>query len=253
MNNHMRLTTILAVALASRFATAQTTDVSQLRFPALNQIELPKVEKVTLDNGLRLYLSEDHELPVFRMSIRINCGAYLEPVDRIGLVDILGEVLRTGGTAKWTGDQLDEMLEGIGGSVETSGDVTEIDAGVRILSENTDLGLEILAEVLRRPAFNQDKIDLAKVGERTAIARRNDQPRQIASREFNKIIYGAGSPYARHSEYATIDAITRDDLVKFHETWFHPEIIQMAICGDFDSKAALSSIRRLFGDWKRGT
>jgi len=253
MKKHLFLTTILAVALTSQFAAAQPTEVSKLQYPALNQLEIPKVEKTTLDNGLRLYLTEDHELPTFRVSVRINCGAYLEPTDKIGMVDILGEVLRTGGTTKWTGDQLDEMLEGIGGSVETSGGITEISAGVRVLSENTDLGLEVLAEILRRPVFNQDKIDLAKVGERTAISRRNDQPRQVASREFFKIIYGRESPYARHSEYATIDAITRNDLVNFHETWFHPEIVQMAICGDFDSKAMLKSMRKLFGDWNRGT
>jgi len=253
MKRHTFLATIFAVALASQFATAQITDVSKLQYPALNQLEIPKVEKVTLDNGLRLYLSENRELPIFRMSVKINCGAYLEPADRIGLVDILGEVLRTGGTAKWTGDQLDEMLEGIGGSVETSGDVTEINAGVRVLSENADFGLEVLAEILRRPVFNQDKIDLAKVGLRTVIARRNDQPRQIANREFFKIIYGSESPYARHSEYTTIDAITRDDLLNFHESWFQPQIVQMAISGDFDSKAVLKSLRKLFGDWKRGT
>ena len=252
MKGHTFLTTILAVAWASQFPAAQTTDIDKLQYPALNQLQIPKVEKVTLDNGLRLYLSEDHELPLFRMSVRVNCGAYLEPADKIGLVHVLGEVLRTGGTEKWSGDQLDEMLEGIGASVETSGGITQINAGVRALSEHADLGLEVLAEILRRPVFNEDKIDLARVGMRTAIARRNDQPRQIAGREFTKVIYGAESPYARHPEYATVDAITRNDLVGFHETWFHPEIVQMAICGDFDSKVLLKSLRRLFGDWRRG-
>ncbi|MEE8575802.1 MAG: insulinase family protein, partial [candidate division Zixibacteria bacterium] len=124
-------------------------DVSKLEYPKLNKLVVPEVEKVTLDNGLRIYILEDRKLPLFKASVRINCGAFLEPADKIGLADMCGSVLRTGGTEKWTGDELDELLEGIGGSVETSLGNLNGRASINVLSEYSDLGLEVLSEILR--------------------------------------------------------------------------------------------------------
>ncbi|MEW5796051.1 MAG: pitrilysin family protein [Candidatus Zixiibacteriota bacterium] len=244
---------IIVAALCCSVAASPTVDVTKLQYPRLNDIEIPKITRHTLGNGLRLYLVEDHELPLFRMSVRINCGGFMEPADKIGLVAILGQTLRTGGTTTRTGDALDELLESIGGSVETFGGITTCGASVSVLSEHTDLGLEVLSDILQNPVFDPDKIELAKVAHRSGISRRNDQPQQIVSREFAKLIYGAESPYARHTEYATIEAISRDDLVAFHRAWFHPENVQMAIWGDFDPKKLVKQVEKLFGKWPRGS
>ncbi|MFH2055012.1 MAG: pitrilysin family protein [bacterium] len=241
---------IVMALLLVGLATAQ--DVDKLTYPKLNPLEIPKVEKLTLDNGMRLYLLEDHSLPILRASVRVNCGTYLEPADKVGLAEICATVMRTGGTEKWSGDEIDEMLEGIGGSVETSIDRTSGSASVRVLSDYTDLGLEVLAEVLRRPRFDEDKIDLAKVQERSAISRRNDEPFDILVREFRKAIFGAESPYARHTEYASINAVSRDDLLAFHDRWYQPESIQLAVWGDFKRDELLAKLNQYFGDWQRG-
>lgn len=252
MKKNLVLLTILLSWLAMMAPTTMSGVIEDLEFPKLNKLEIPDVDRVTLDNGLRLYLLEDKRLPIFRMSVRINGGAYLEPADKVGLVDVMGEVLRTGGTAKWTGDELDELLEGIGGSVESFGGTTSCGASVRVLSEYSNLGLEVLADVLRHPVFDPDKIELAKVGQRSGISRRNDDPMGLARREFRKLIYGAESPYARHTEYASIEAVTRDDLVAFHGTYFKPENVQMAIWGDYDKDELIAKIHALFGDWEAG-
>ena len=241
----------LLVVLAGMSVSAQ--DVDKIKIPELNPLEIPEVEKVVLDNGLRLYLLQDNSLPLFNVNVRLNCGSYLEPADKIGLAGICGTVMRTGGTAKWTGDEIDEKLEGIGGTVETGLDDVEGSAFVNVLSEYTDLGLDVLAEVLRRPRFDQDKVDLALSQARTAISRRNDDVGEIALREYRKLIFGKDSPYARTAEYATLDAITQDDLIAFHNTWVRPENVQMAIFGDFDKKEIVAKVKALFGDWKRGT
>ncbi len=241
---------LLSLFLAAGSALAQ--DVDKLEYPDLSKMEIPEVEKITLDNGIRLYLLPDNSLPVFRGSARINCGSYLEPADKIGLASVCGTVMRTGGTSKWTGDEIDEELEAIGGSVETSIGLASGNARVNVLSEYTDLGLEVLAEVLRRPVFDEDKIDLAKVQEKSAISRRNDEPMQIAIREYRKVIYGADSPYARHTEHATINAIERQDLVDFHATYCHPQNVQLAFWGDFDRDALLEKVNMYFGDWEQG-
>ncbi len=240
---------LIVLALGS-MSIAQ--DVENIQFPKLNKLNIPDVQKITLKNGMRLYLLKDKSLPVINVSVRVNCGEYLSPAEKIGLASITGTVMRTGGTSKWTGDDLDEALESVGGSVETSIGLTSGNATVNILSEYTDLGLEILAEVLRRPVFEEDKIELAKVGIRSGISRRNDNPQSITFREWSKLIYGSESVYARHTEYATIDAIEKDDLIAFHKTYFQPQNIQMAVWGDFNKKDLLKKIRKYFGDWKKG-
>ena len=231
--------------------TLHAQDVDKIDFPKLNKLNIPDVDKVTLENGMRLYLLEDKSLPIFNVSVRINCGSYLDPFDKVGLASICGMVMRTGGTEKWTGDQIDEMLEGIGASVEVGiGDISG-SAGINVLSDYQDLALEVLAEVLRRPVFDEDKIDLAKMQQRSAISRRNDDVGGVALREWRKLVYGSDT-YFRNPEYATIEAITRDDLMAFHKDYVAPENIQMAIIGDYDRDAVLETVNKYFAAWARG-
>ncbi len=242
---------LAALVMFMAAASVHAQDVDKLIYPKLNKLQIPNVEKVTLDNGIRVYLLKDKSLPILKASVRMNTGSFLDPADKVGLASICGTVMRTGGTNKWSGDEIDEKLEAIGGSVETSIGLESGRASMNVLSEYTDLGLDILAEVLRYPKFEEDKIDLAKVQERSAISRRNDDPQAIAFREFKKVIYGADSPYARNTEYATINAITRNDLVEFHNKWFKPQNMQIAIWGDFDKKDILKKLNKYFGDWKK--
>ena len=252
MKTKISLMIAFTVALTGLLAMAVTAqDVDKLKYPTLHQVEIPQVERITLDNGMRLYLLQDRSLPVFNASVRVNCGSYLEPADKVGLAGICGSVMRTGGTQKWTGDQIDVALEAVGGSVESFIGLESGGARVDILSDYTDLGLEVLSQVLRYPVFDQDKIDLAKVQTRSGISRRNDDPQQIAVREFKRVIYGPESVYARNVEYATVNAISRDDLVKFHAAYFHPQNIQIAIWGDFDRDSLLAEVNKYFVVWKK--
>lgn len=247
----LRIICLAVISAVIAVVPGSSQDVAKLKFPDLNEVNIPDVEKVTLDNGLRLYLLKDKSLPIFRVSTRINCGGYLEPADKIGLTSICGTVLRTGGTSKWTGDEIDELLEGVGGSVETSIGLTSASASVNVLSEYTEMGLEVLSQILRHPVFDEDKIDLAMVQQRSSISRRNDDPQQITFREYRKLIYGPESVYARHTEYETLNAIEKSDLVEFHGKYYKPQNVQMAIWGDFDRNQLMSLINTYFGDWKR--
>src|SRR5947209_6856966 len=90
-----------------------------LKFPPLRDITIPKVEEVTLPNGIKLYLLEDHELPVVRGLALVRTGNLFDPADKIGLATITGEVLRSGGTTAKSGDQIAEELENIAASIES--------------------------------------------------------------------------------------------------------------------------------------
>jgi len=223
----------------------------QLEYPKLRDIQVPEVQRLTLPNGMQLFVLEDHELPLIHMSALIRTGSIYEPADQIGLAGLTGTVMRTGGTTTRTGDQIDEQLEQIAASVETGIGASFGRASMSVLKEDVDAGLAVLADVLMNPAFRQDKIDLAKISARSAIARRNDNPGAIASREYAKLIYGPDSVYARHAEYATIDNITRDDLVAFHRRFFHPNQVMLAVWGDFESKEIVAKIQAAFQDWPK--
>jgi len=237
--------------LWSGCAEQQATDYRSLKYAKLGDIEVPEVEQVTLANGMRLFLLEDHELPLINLSVRIRTGSVYEPAEKIGLASITGEVMRTGGTAGMTGDEMDEELEAIAASVETGIGLNSGSASMSVLKRDLDKGLSILADVLMNPAFREDKIQLAKMQARSMIARRNDQVGAVAGREFDKLIYGPDSVYARHEEYATIGSITRDDLVAFHGKYFGPNNAMLAVWGDFDTKQMIAKIEQAFETWEK--
>ncbi len=123
-------------------------------------------------------------------------------------------------------------------------------ASFSALSEDLGQVFDLFAEVIQKPAFTQDKLDLAKKQQAGQIARRNDDPGDIASREFTKLIYGESSPYARTVEYTTLDQISRSDLVAFYEEYFHPENMILGIVGDFESANMRQLIEEKFGSWQ---
>ncbi len=246
-----RLLLVLALALAAATPAAAQKHYSQLSFPPLRDLQLPHVERVVLPNGLVLYLVEDHTLPKVEGAVLIKAGARFEPADKIGLASILGQVIRTGGSTSRPGEEIDRLLANVGAVVETSIDTTSANASLFALKEDLPLALEILADLLQHPALPQDKIDLAKTQERTAVSRRNDDVGSIADREFEKLVYGADSPYARHTEYETIQTVTRDDLVAFHRRYFQPNQAIIGLWGDFNPAQTRALVEKHFGAWPR--
>jgi zinc protease len=223
--------------------------VADLKFPPLKPIQIPTVETVTLANGMKVFLLEDHEIPVINGSARIRTGNLFDPADKVGLATVTGMVMRTGGTRTKTGDQLDQQLEDIAASVESSIDETSGTVGFTALKENTDAVLGIFHDVLTQPEFRQNKIDLAKNEIRSGIARRNDDAHGVAEREFANIVYGKDTPYGWEIEYATLDRITRDDLENFYKRYFFPANVMLAVWGDFNSAEMKTKLENLFADW----
>lgn len=241
----------LAGMVLSAVPAAAQKDYRELEFPPLNDIITPTPTRVVLDNGIILYLVEDRRLPMINLSARIGVGAVNEPADKTGLAGITGAVMRTGGSTTMSGDEIDETLEGLGAAVETGIGPVSGSAFMSVLKDNIDTVLPILADVLMNPAFPEDKIELEKVTARSTISRRNDDPTNMGFREFRKLIYGSESVYARHTEYATIDAITRDDLVAFHQAWLHPDNTMLGVWGDFDTDEMVKKISDVFGGWEK--
>ena len=196
-----------------------------------------------------IFLQEDHELPIVGGTMRIRGGSIQEPANKVGLVEAYGAVWRTGGTTKRSGDELDDFLETRAAKVETGGGADSTTIGFNCLKDKLDEVFPVFLEVLREPAFRDDKLELAKTQMNTDIARRNDEIGEIAGREAVRLAYGRDNPYARVSEYSTVAAITRDDLVKWHETFVHPNNIILGVYGDFDPAAMERRLRQAFESW----
>lgn len=231
---------------------AQVTRVDQLKYPPIADFEIPQPTRLVLDNGLVLMLLEDHELPLVRASVLVHTGSRLEPAEKTGLAGLTGSVMRTGGTRKMSGDELDDYLEGKAAVIETSIGTSSGGASMSCLKKDFPEVLQILSDVLREPVFDEAKLAVAKNRVISQIARQNDDPHDILSREFNQLIYGEDSPYARIPTYDTIGSITRDDLVAWHAKYFHPNRTIMGLVGDFETSEAVSLVKKVFGDWKKG-
>ena len=106
--------------------------------------------------------------------------------------------------------------------------------------------------MLQNPEFRADKIDIAQKEEDDGISRRNDEVGEIAQRESVKLAYGPDNPYARVPEYATVAAVTRQDLIDWHNKYVHPNNIILGISGDFDSAAMEARLRTAFDSWPKG-
>ncbi|MGH9665450.1 MAG: M16 family metallopeptidase [Bryobacteraceae bacterium] len=220
-----------------------------LKFPPLKDIPIPKPLTFTLPNGMRVYLLEDHELPLISGTALVRNGNLFDPPDKRGLAELTGTVMRTGGTNEKSGDDLDVQLENIAASVETQIGESSGRASFSCLRENTDEVLAAFHDVLTSPAFRQDKLDLAETQMRGGIARRNDDAGGILGREFESIVYGRNTPYGWDIEYSDVDNIHRSDLLAFYKRYFFPANIMLAVYGDFSAPAMKEKLEKLFAAW----
>ena len=244
---------VFALAAAAGAARAQLDpkyDPRHLTTPPLRRIQTVTPQRLVLANGMVVFMLESHDLPVVTGEVNVRSTPSWIPDDRVGLGSITGEVMRSGGSTAHAGDWLDDRLAAIGASIETRIGADLATASFRCLSDNTAEVVDLFAGVLRTPAFPDDKIELARVGQRRAIAARNDEMLPMLVRVATEAVYGRGSPYARKPEYATVEAVRREDCVRLHDAVFDPRRIVLAVYGDFKSADMKKLLAATLGTWK---
>ena len=225
---------------------------TQVPIPPLPEFKPQEPKRIQLTNGMVIFLQEDHELPIVGGSFTIRGGGTEVPGDKTGMMTIYGQAWRLGGTSKLTGDQMDDYLEARAARVSTSGGLTSTSLSFESLKQDFDDVFKLAVELLKDPAFREDKIALAKTQANGGISRRNDTLGGIVGRETNRIAYGADNPYGRVSEYDTIAAITRSDLADFHKRHLHPNNIILGVYGDFNAQTMEATLRQAFESWPKG-
>ena len=253
MKTLIRTTLTLAalplLTLAQAPAPTPPASWTDLKFPPLKDIPIPKIEETTLANGMKVYLLENHELPLVRGTALIRTGNLFDPAGKVGLASVTGETMRSGGTAKLSGDQIDVELENIAADVESSIDESYGTVGFSTLKERTDEVMGIFHDVITDPAFREDKIQLWKAQTNSGIERRNDEPSAITAREFSDTIYGKNNSYGWMLEHSDVNAIQRDDIVAFYKRYYFPANIILTVQGDFSAPEMKAKIEKLFGSW----
>lgn len=209
-----------------------------------------KGERIVLNNGVVLYILEDHELPLFNLSAIIRTGAIYDPPEKVGLAELTGKVMRTGGTHSMTPDEINDQLEFIAASAETNIGRESGSASLSVIKKDIDVALKVFADILMNPIFDQEQLDLAKKQEIEVIRRRNDKSDSIAFREFRRLLY-KDNPRGRIPTVKSISAITRADLVEFHNRFFRPQNVLLAASGDFERDKVIKKIEKAFEGWEK--
>jgi zinc protease len=224
----------------------------QVPIPKLPPFKPQEPVRVELPNGMVLFLTEDHELPLIDATARIRGGSRSEPADKAGMLDMYGDVWRTGGTESMTGDAMDDFLEARAAKLETGSSADSTYISLSCLKGDFDDVFKMFVDLLQHPAFREDKLTLARDQMDTSIARRNDDTNSIADREGTKLAYGANNPYARVPQYYTVAAVTRNDMLAWHKQHVFPNNIIFGITGDFDIKQMEAKLREAFASWQKG-
>jgi zinc protease len=242
---------VLALVASGVVAQEIPARPEQLKFPPLNY-KVPDAAslRVKLANGIPVYIAEDKLLPLVTVEVFFRGGKYLEPVGKEGLADLVGTVWRTGGAGDLDASALDEELDYLAAQLVTNVGETNGSVMLNLLSKDLDRGLGLLMDVLQKPRFEPSRLDKAKEDAIADMKRRNDDSADIEQREWDRLIYGDGYWLNRLATKASIDAITRDDLVAFQKRLANPANLVVAVAGDFDRKAMIGKLNATLGRWK---
>jgi zinc protease len=243
-----RLTLLAAVLLLAGCAAAPQNP-RKLQFQPLD-FRLPQFEKIELANGIRLYLKEDHEIPLVSVTAMVGAGSIGDPESKTGLGGLFAATLRAGGTASMDPDELEETLDRLAVDLSVSTGTYTTTLGLSLRNEQLERGMAILADILRRPVFAADRLELARKEAIEGVRRQDDDPSSVASRALSRAIYG-DHPLGRHATVESLQAVSRSDLQDFHRRYFHPNNLWLAVSGDFDREDLVSLLNRLFGDWPK--
>ncbi|MFW6270160.1 MAG: M16 family metallopeptidase, partial [Bacillota bacterium] len=213
------------------------------------QFDIKEADKYELQNGLTVYLLENKSLPLIKGQAYIGTGNVYSPENKVGLAEMTAELMRTGGAAGTDPEVINEKLESMAASIEFSAQNTYTTANFNTLSDNIQETINLFDDILRKPDFLSERIEISRKKMKENIRRRNDQPVQIAVREFIKKI-AEGHPAGRFPTLETVDSIQREDLINFHNKYYQPQEITMAITGDFEKDNMIDLLENTLGKWE---
>lgn len=239
---------VLLLALSSCTQLARTsTQLTQ----GLDGVKYEPTQPISweLPNGLTILYSQDAELPLVQGAVFVRGGGIWEPPDRPGIAAVLGDQMRQGGAATLNADALDRELERLAASIGTTFGAEYGKFGFSCLRSDLNQVFSLFADVVLRPRFDQDRLDLWKGQALEAVRRRTDDPGTIAGIAFNQLLYG-DSPYGRVPVDKDIRAITRSELQRLHLKFVNPRDAILVVSGNVDRPTVQALADTYFGSWR---
>ena len=254
--HHVLPVAILALAAllcgASALLAGEIVDhPDKLKFEELHYTPpKPADYRHVLKSGVTVYLAEDHELPIFDLTVLVRTGSIYEPVEKAGLAKMTGYLMRNGGVEGMTAKEIDERLAYLAGEITVGVTETGGAAYLFCLSKDMDEALELFRKIIRTPVFDQEALDRYRADLLSEMEQRNASTREIETREWRFLMYGdhpCTTPY-RQTE-ASVNSITRQDLVDFHRKYFFPGNFILAVSGDFETDDLLAKLDGMLAGW----
>jgi len=214
-------------------------------------VKFPPYEIRTLGNGLQVIAVPHHEQPAVSMRIIVRAGAAQDPDNRPGLAAFAAALLDQGTTTK-SAAQVAQAIDSIGGALGVGAGSDLIDINAAVLRDSLSVGLDLLADVTRNPAFAAEELERQRQQMVAAMRVSAEDPDYIAGTVFDRLVYGF-HPYGKPDSGtpASLSAISRADLQSFHKRWFGANNAILAIVGDVAPEAAFKEAERAFGGWSR--
>jgi zinc protease len=216
------------------------------------EVRFPPYAIRTLPNGLQVVAVLHHEQPIVSMRMIVRAGGALDPKDKFGLADLTAALL-TQGTENQSATELNEAVDFIG-AVMGAGAGTDLSfVNMVVMKDSFDVGLRMLSDVARRPAFAPKEIERQRQQILSSLQVSLEDPEYVADAVFRRVVYGF-HPYAwpQTGTPDTLARISRDDLLAFHRRYFVPNNTILAVVGDVTEDEAFAGVTKVFGDWQRG-
>jgi zinc protease len=217
------------------------------------ELKLPKLQRATLSNGLKVVLAERHEVPLVRLILAADAGFASDASTAPGTTNLAMQVL-TDGTHTRNALQISDELESLGAQLRASSNLDLSFISLSALSAKLDPSLNLFADVVLNPSFPEKEVAREQKLVRSTIEREENTPQLIAMRVVPALLYGAnhayGNPLTGTGTIESVTKLTRADLVKFHDTWLRPNNSTMIVVGDTTLKQITPKLEKLFARWK---
>jgi zinc protease len=237
-------------------AEANGADRSKMPTPgAPPELKLPKLQRGTLSNGLKVILAERHEVPLVNFTLAFDAGYAADQLASPGTSSMAMSLL-TGGTKTMNALQISDRQELLGAQISAGSNLDLSTVHLSSLKSKLDDSLALYADVILNPSFPQSDFDRQQKQTLAGIKREENSPVAAALRVMPGLLYGAdhayGNPLTGSGTSGSVAKMTRDDLVKFHDTWFKPNNATLIIVGDTTLGEVTPKLEKLFAGWKSG-
>jgi zinc protease len=221
-----------------------------------SELKLPKLQRATLSNGLKIILAERHEVPLVNFTLASDAGFASDALTAPGTANLAMQVL-TDGTRSRDALQVSDELETLGATIRGYSNLDLSFVSLSALTAKLDPSLDLFADVVLRPSYPEAEVKRERKLTIAGIEREQNSPSTVALRVLPGLLYGPGHPYGNpltgSGTKESVAKLTPEDLVKFHETWLRPNNSTLIVVGDTTLSEVTPKLEKLFGGWKSGS